>query len=99
MPAHPTRRRGRRPSASCPTGLGRAENDLEDAQDALDREADSLEESIQRTASSAESLANVLVTGRQTIVDVAASDPQLAAALAARARVNSCRRTPGDEHV
>jgi hypothetical protein len=60
-----------------------AENSLDDAQDALDDEAETLEASIERVAESARSISAVLTSGRQTLADIAQSDPQLAAALTA----------------
>ena len=72
-----------------------AQKNLEDAQDTLDREADTLEASIQRNASSANALASVLVSGRKTIADVAASDPQLAAALAASSTCQHLQKDTG----
>lgn len=55
--------------------------DLEAAQDSLDEEAGSLEESIEQLTGAAGAIAAVLSGGVQTFVDVARLDPELAAAL------------------
>jgi hypothetical protein len=55
--------------------------DLEAAQDSLDEEADSLEESIEQLTGAAGAIASVLAGGVQTFVDVVRLDPELAAAL------------------
>ena len=56
-------------------------SDLEKSQDSLDDEADSLEQSIEQLTGSARTIAAVLTSGAQTIVDVGRLDPELAAAL------------------
>jgi hypothetical protein len=56
-------------------------SDLEDSQDALDNEADSLEESIEQLTGSAQTIAAVLTSGAQTLTDIAELDPELGAAL------------------
>ena len=56
-------------------------DDLEEAQDSLDDEADSLEESIEQLTGAARTMAEVLVSGVQTLTDVARLDPELAAAI------------------
>ena len=58
----------------------RALGDLEEAQDSLDDEADSLEESIEQFTDATGTIGGVLVSGVQTITDVAQLDPALAAA-------------------
>jgi hypothetical protein len=55
--------------------------DLEDAQDSLDEEADSIEESITQLVDAARALGAALTGGVQTIADVARLDPELADAL------------------
>jgi len=52
-------------------------NDLEQAEDVLDDEPDSLEEDIERVTEAARLIAGVLESGRQVIATVAASDPEL----------------------
>ena len=56
-------------------------DDLEEAQDSLDDEADSLEESIEQLTGAARTMAEVFVSGVQTLTDVARLDPELAAAI------------------
>jgi hypothetical protein len=70
-----------------------AERDLNEAQDQLDDEADTLEEAIERVGGSAAYLASAIATGRQTLLDGLASDPQLAAAAAAS---STCRELQED---
>jgi len=57
-----------------------AENDLEQAEDLLDDEPDSLEEDIERVTEVARLIAGVLESGRQVLATVATSDPELEAA-------------------
>ncbi len=66
--------------------------DLEEAQDSLDEEADSLEEAIQQLTDAARAIGTVLASGVQTITQVVGTDPELGAALEARARASSCER-------
>jgi len=56
-------------------------SELEESQDSLDDEADSLEESIEQFTDAAGTIAAVLASGAQTIVEVSRLDPALAAAL------------------
>ncbi|HET6683172.1 MAG TPA: hypothetical protein VFG75_05705 [Gaiella sp.] len=58
-----------------------SKDDLEQAQDSLDNEADTLEEAIQQITSAAGALGTTLASGVRTFAQVAASDPALAAAL------------------
>jgi hypothetical protein len=55
-------------------------NDLEQAEDLLDEEPDSLEEDVERVTEVARLIAGVLESGRQVLADVAISDPELEAA-------------------
>ncbi len=55
--------------------------ELEEAQDSLDEEADSIEESITQLADAARAIGAALASGVQTIADVARTDPELAQAL------------------
>ena len=70
-----------------------AEDDLEEAQNQLDDEADTLEESLERIANPTRYLASVIGSGRQTLLDAVASDPQLAAAVAGS---STCRELQED---
>jgi hypothetical protein len=56
-------------------------NDLQDAQDSLDEEADTLEASITQLTGAAATITSVLTSGFTTVFDVATSDSELAAAL------------------
>jgi hypothetical protein len=58
-----------------------AKSDLEDAQDALDTEADTLEDAVRQLTGAAGAIASTLASGVQTLVQVARLDPELAAAL------------------
>jgi hypothetical protein len=55
--------------------------DLEDAEDSLDEEADSLEASIEQLTEAAGAIASTLRSGVQTIADIAQLDPDVASAL------------------
>jgi hypothetical protein len=55
--------------------------DLEEAQDSLEEEADSLEDAIEQVAEAAGAIGAALVSGVQTIAEVARLDPELADAL------------------
>ena len=57
------------------------QDDFEAAQDSLDNEADTLEESIEQLTGAARSLAAGLTGGVQALVEVAQTDPELTAAL------------------
>ena len=54
--------------------------ELEDAQDSLDKEADTLEEAISQFKDATGAIGSTLVSGTQTLTDVAQLDPELAAA-------------------
>jgi hypothetical protein len=54
-----------------------AKAQLEDADDALDREADSLEDAMTQVADAATAIGATLASGLKTIADVAVIDPQL----------------------
>jgi hypothetical protein len=56
-----------------------AHDDLEDAQDALDDEADSLEQAVDQVATAVRAIGAVLASGVQTNLDIARTDPALAA--------------------
>ena len=56
-------------------------DDLEEAQDSLDEEADSLEDAIEQVTDAAGAIGAALVSGVQTIAEVARLDPELEAAL------------------
>lgn len=60
-----------------------SKNDLEDAQDSLDKEADTLEDAVGQLTNAAGAMKTTLATGVQTIADVARLDPQLVAAFQA----------------
>ena len=56
-------------------------NDLEDAQDSLDQEADTLAEAIAQLTDAARAITGAVTSGVKAVADVARTDPQLAAAL------------------
>ncbi len=58
-----------------------AQNDLEQAEESLEDEPGSLEESIEQSTAAARTIAAVLTSGVQTLADVAVADPELADAL------------------
>jgi hypothetical protein len=58
-----------------------SKDDLQNAQDALDNEADTLEEAITQITTAAGAIGTTLTSGVKTFADVAASDPALGAAL------------------
>ena len=58
-----------------------AQEELEESEDTLDDEADTLEEAIEQLTDAAGTIAAVLASGAQTIVEVSRLDPELAAAL------------------
>ena len=58
----------------------RSQGDLEEVEDSLDEEADSPEESIEQFTHATGVIGGVLVSGVQTITDVAELDPALAVA-------------------
>jgi hypothetical protein len=62
------------------TWAERALGDLEEAQDSLENEADTLEEGIEQFQDATGAIGSALVGGVQTITDVARLDPELAAA-------------------
>ena len=57
-----------------------AKDDLEEAEDLLDDEPDSLEDDVERVTEIARLIGGVLESGRQTLAAVATSDPELEAA-------------------
>ncbi len=58
-----------------------AKDDLEEAEDLLDDEPDSLEDDVERVTEIARLIGGVLESGRQTLAAVATSDPELEAAI------------------
>src|SRR6185312_379342 len=60
---------------------GSSKDELEQAQDSLDTEADTLEEAIEQVTSAAGAIGTTLASGVRTFTAVAASDPALGAAL------------------
>ena len=56
-------------------------DDLEDAQDSLDNEADTLEEAIGQLTDAARAITGAVTGGVKAVADVARTDPELAAAL------------------
>lgn len=58
-----------------------AKDDLEEAEDLLDDEPDTIEEDIERVATATRLIAGSLESGRQILATAAASDPELETAL------------------
>ena len=56
-------------------------NDLHDAQDALDNEADTLAEAIAQLTDAARAITGAVTSGVKVVADVGRTDPELAAAL------------------
>ena len=71
--------------------------DLEEAQGSLDEEADTLEDAVTQIVQATGTIAEVLATGRQTLVAVAASDPELAAAIRESSTCEELRDAEGAE--
>ena len=66
-------------------------NDLEDAQDSLDDEADTLEEGIEQLTGAARAIASVRVSGLETLNQVVSTDPALGSALEASSTCQQLR--------
>jgi hypothetical protein len=58
-----------------------AVNDLEQAEESLEEEAETLEGSIEQLTAAASAIGRVLASGRQVIADIVVTDPELADAL------------------
>ena len=56
-------------------------DDLEDAQDSLDNEADTLAEAISQLTDAARAITGAVTSGVKAVADVGRTDPELAAAL------------------
>jgi hypothetical protein len=72
-----------------------ARNDLEDAQDSLEREADTLEEAMEQFGAAAGAIGTTLASGVKTIADIARLDPELAAALRESSTCQHLRKEAG----
>ena len=69
-----------------------AHDDLEDAQDLLDEEADTLEKSVEQVTGAARAIGSALASGVETVADVARLDPELAAALRSSSTCQELRK-------
>ena len=69
-----------------------AQNDLEQAQDSLDDEADTLEDAIRQVTTAAGAIGGTLTSGVKTVVQVGASDPAIAAALQSSSTCQELRK-------
>ena len=58
-----------------------AHEDLEQAEELLDDEGDSLEEDVERVVQAAQAIGRVLESGRQVIATIGTTDPELEAAI------------------
>ena len=72
-----------------------AKDDLEEAEDLLDDEPESLEDDVERVTEIARLIGGVLASGRQTLAEVATSDPELAAAFRASSTCEYLREETG----
>ena len=68
-----------------------AVEDLEDAQDALEEDVDTVSEEIERLSDAVGTIVEVYASGGQAVADAAASDPELAAALAGSEKCDQLR--------
>ena len=73
-----------------------AQNDLEQAQDSLDEEAETLEEAIDQVAGAVRAIGTTLATGVQAIADAARDDPELADALEQSSTCQQLREEAGE---
>ena len=70
------------PSANAISGWAdKTRNDLQDAQDSLDQEADTLADAIAQLTDAVRAITSAVTSGVKTVADVARGDPELAAAL------------------
>ena len=74
-----------------------AVDELNQAQDTLDDESETLEDSIEQLTGAAAAIGTVLASGRQTIADVANSDPELADAVRDSGTCQHVREDAGEE--
>ena len=74
-----------------------AVDELNQAQDTLDDEAETLEDSIEQLTAAAAAIGTVLESGRQTIIDIAASDPELADAIRDSGTCQHVREDAGEQ--
>jgi hypothetical protein len=74
-----------------------AVNDLNQAEDLLDDEAETLEESVEQLTAAAGAIGAVLESGRQTIADIADTDPELADALRDSGTCQHVREETGEQ--
>jgi len=75
---------------------GSSKDDLEQAQNSLDEEANTLEDAIRQLTIAAGALGTTLASGVKTLADVAASDPALAAALRDSSTCQELRKKEAD---
>jgi hypothetical protein len=66
-------------------------NDLEQAEESLDEEAETLEEALQQVTGALDTIARVLASGVETLAAVARDDPELANALASASTCDELR--------
>jgi hypothetical protein len=74
-----------------------AVDDLNQAEDLLDDEAETLEESVEQLTAAAGAIGAVLESGRQTIADIAVTDPELADALRDSGTCQHVREETGEQ--
>jgi hypothetical protein len=71
-------------------------DDLEQAQDSLDGEAETLEEAIEQAVGAVSAVGSTLASGVQTVADVARDDPELADAIEQSSTCQELREEAGD---
>jgi hypothetical protein len=71
-------------------------DDLEQAQDSLDGEAETLEEAIEQAVGAVSAIGSTLASGVQTVADVARDDPELAGAIEQSSTCQELREEAGD---
>ena len=72
-------------------------DDLEEAQDSLEEEADTLEDAIEQVTGAVGAIGGVLVSGVQTDLEIARTDPELAAAFLQSSTCQQLREETGQQ--
>ena len=72
-------------------------SDLEQAQDSLDEEAETLEEAVEQLTGALGAIGSVLANGVQAMADVAITDPELADALRDSSTCQQLREEAGEQ--
>jgi hypothetical protein len=91
----PDTEQGEEAAEDLSTWAERALGDLEEAEESLDDEAETIEESIEQFGNATGAIGSALVGGVQTITDVAELDPALAVALRGSSTCEQVREEAG----